>query len=92
VESEDQRYDRVHARVQELKGLYTHAIAYVLVNIGLLVINVLKGRGLVVLLATPSLGYRVGDTRFERIRLRRGAIWPRLGGAQDQGTDGQGPR
>jgi hypothetical protein len=45
VNSEDQRYDRAHARVQELKGFYTHATAYVLVNIGLFVINVLTAGG-----------------------------------------------
>ena len=38
-----QRYDRAHARVQALKGFYTHASAYVLVNITLLVINVVVG-------------------------------------------------
>jgi hypothetical protein len=45
MNSEDQRYDRAHARVQELKGFYTHATAYVLVNIGLFVINLLTGGG-----------------------------------------------
>jgi hypothetical protein len=45
VNSEDQRYDRAHARVQELKGFYTHATAYVLVNIGLFVITLLTGGG-----------------------------------------------
>jgi hypothetical protein len=77
VDSEDQRYDRAHARVQALKGFYTHATAYVLVNIGLFVIDLLTG----------------GDSRVERLRLRRGrALRPRLGGTQDQGADGQGPR
>jgi hypothetical protein len=45
VDSEDQRYDRAHARVQVLKGFYTHATAYILVNIGLFVINLLTGGG-----------------------------------------------
>ena len=46
VDSEDQRYDRAHARVQAVKGFYTHATAYVLVNnIGLFVINLLTGWG-----------------------------------------------
>jgi hypothetical protein len=31
--------------VKELKGFYTHATAYVLVNIGLFVINLLTGGG-----------------------------------------------
>jgi hypothetical protein len=40
-----QRYERARKRAKELKGFYTHAIAYVLVNIGLLVINLLVGGG-----------------------------------------------
>ena len=40
-----QRYKRARKRAKELKGFYTHAIAYVLVNIGLLVINLLVGGG-----------------------------------------------
>ncbi len=43
MDNEQRRYDRAHARVQELKGFYTHATAYVLVNIGLFVINLLTG-------------------------------------------------
>ena len=45
MDSEDQRYDRAHARVQVLKSFYTHATAYILVNIGLFVINLLTGGG-----------------------------------------------
>ena len=40
---EQQRYERARARVQALKDFYTHATAYVLVNIGLFVINLLSG-------------------------------------------------
>ena len=58
VEREDQRYDRAHARVQELKGFYTHATAYVLVNIGLFVINVLTGGGW--WFYWPLLGWGIG--------------------------------
>jgi len=43
VDTEDQRYDR--ARAKELRDFYTHATVYVLVNIGLFVINVLTGGG-----------------------------------------------
>ena len=42
---DEQRYQRAHARVQALKGFYTHATVYVLVNIGLFVINLLTGGG-----------------------------------------------
>jgi 2TM domain len=45
LDSEQRRYERAQARVQELKGFYTHATAYVLVNIGLFVINLLTGGG-----------------------------------------------
>jgi 2TM domain len=58
VDSEDQRYDRAHARVQELKGFYTHATAYVLVNIGLFVINLLTGGGW--WFYWPLLGWGIG--------------------------------
>ena len=58
MNSEDQRYDRAHARVQELKGLYTHATAYVLVNIGLFVINLLTGGGW--WFYWPLLGWGIG--------------------------------
>ena len=40
---DQQSYERAHARVQALKGFYTHATAYVLVNIGLFVINLFAG-------------------------------------------------
>ena len=42
---DEQRYQRAHARVQALKGFYTHATVYVVVNIGLFVINLLTGGG-----------------------------------------------
>jgi hypothetical protein len=45
LDSEQQRYERAQARVKELKGFYTHATAYILVNIGLFVINLLTGGG-----------------------------------------------
>ena len=60
MDSEQQRrYDRAHARVQDLKGFYTHAAtAYVLVNIGLFVINLLTGGGW--WFYWPLLGWGVG--------------------------------
>jgi 2TM domain len=45
VDAEQQRYDRARARAKELRDFYTHATIYVLVNIGLFVINVLTGGG-----------------------------------------------
>ena len=45
MDQEHQRYQRAHARVQALKGFYTHATAYVLVNVALFVINLVTGGG-----------------------------------------------
>ena len=42
-QEQQQRYERARARVKELKGFYIHAAAFVLVNIGLFVINLLVG-------------------------------------------------
>ncbi len=38
---QQQDYDRAKARVQSLRGLYMHAIWYVVVNIGLFVLNLI---------------------------------------------------
>jgi len=43
MDQEQQRYERARKRVKELKGFYTHALIYVLVNVGLFVINLLTG-------------------------------------------------
>jgi hypothetical protein len=58
LDSEQRRYERAQARVQELKGFYTHATAYVLVNIGLFVINLLRGGGW--WFYWPLLGWGIG--------------------------------
>lgn len=39
--NQEQSYQRVHERVQALKGFYIHASVFVLVNLGLFVINAL---------------------------------------------------
>ena len=44
-QDQEQRYQRAHARVQALKGFYTHATAYVVVNIALFIINLVTGGG-----------------------------------------------
>jgi hypothetical protein len=58
LDSEQQRYERAQARVKELKGFYTHATVYVLVNIGLFVINLLTGGGW--WFYWPLLGWGIG--------------------------------
>ena len=45
MDQEQQRYQRAHARVQALKGFYSHATAYVLVNVALFVLNLVTGGG-----------------------------------------------
>jgi hypothetical protein len=39
MEDQQQRYERAHARVQAIKGFYVHASVFVVVNIGLFLIN-----------------------------------------------------
>jgi hypothetical protein len=43
MEPDQQSYERARARVQALKGFYIHASAFILVNTGLFVIDVLTG-------------------------------------------------
>src|SRR5919112_4781633 len=43
MDTEQQRYERAHARVQVIKGFYIHALAFAVINIALLAINVLAG-------------------------------------------------
>jgi hypothetical protein len=43
MEDQQQRYERARARVQAIKGFYIYATVFVLVNIGLFVINALAG-------------------------------------------------
>ena len=45
MDQEQQRYERARKRVQALKGFYIHAATYVLVNIGLFVIDLMTGGG-----------------------------------------------
>src|ERR687890_2359883 len=58
MDAEQQRYDRAQARAKELRDFYTHATVYVLVNIGLFVINVLTGGGW--WFYWPLLGWGIG--------------------------------
>jgi hypothetical protein len=58
VDKEQQRYDRAQSRAKELRDFYTHATVYVLVNIGLFVINVLTGGGW--WFYWPLLGWGIG--------------------------------
>ncbi len=41
INNEEERYYQAKKRVEEMKGFYGHLISYVVVNIGLLVLNLL---------------------------------------------------
>jgi len=41
---EDDRYRRARSRVRRLRGFYVHLAVYLLVNAGLLVVNLVVGR------------------------------------------------
>jgi hypothetical protein len=41
MEDQQHRYERARARVQAIKGFYIHASVFVVVNIGLFIINAL---------------------------------------------------
>ena len=43
--NQEQLYERAHERVEALKGFYVHAAVYVMVNLGLFVINALTAFG-----------------------------------------------
>jgi hypothetical protein len=39
--SDDKAYERARKRVEELRGFYTHLLVYVVVNLGLIILNLL---------------------------------------------------
>ena len=41
----DEKYERAKKRIEEIKGFYTHLIVYVVVNIGLFLLNFITSRG-----------------------------------------------
>jgi hypothetical protein len=53
------RYARARKRARELKGLYVHAAVYVLVNLGLFVVNMLTSRDSL-WFYWPLLGWGIG--------------------------------
>lgn len=55
---DEQRYAQARKRVQALKGFYTHATVFVLVNVVLIVIDVATGNGW--WFYWPLLGWGIG--------------------------------
>ena len=66
MEDQQQRYERARARVQAIKGFYIHASVFVVVNIGLFVINAL------------TRGSRVGYGGFTGRYLARASAWEHM--------------
>jgi fatty acid desaturase len=62
MEDQQQRYERARARVQAIRGFYIHATVFVVVNIGLLVINALTSglAGGVWWFYWPLIGWGIG--------------------------------
>ena len=62
MEDQQQRYERARARVQAIKGFYIHASVFIVVNLGLFVINALTSglAGGVWWFYWPLLGWGIG--------------------------------
>lgn len=56
---EEERYFQAKKRVEEIKGFYGNLIAYIVVNIGLMVINLLTSPGYLWFF-WPMLGWGIG--------------------------------
>ena len=56
---EEERYFKARKRVEEIKGFYGNLIAYIVVNIGLMVINLLTSPGYLWFF-WPMLGWGIG--------------------------------
>jgi hypothetical protein len=58
-QEEEERYFKAKKRVEEIKGFYGNLIAYVIVNIGLMVINLLTSPAYLWFF-WPMLGWGIG--------------------------------
>src|ERR687896_1928772 len=90
MEDQQQRYERAHARVQAIKGFYIHASVFVVVNIGLFVINALTSGlgGGVWWFYWPLLGWGIGlgAHALGVFGFGGGGAWGRgLGGRKNRG-------
>ena len=56
---EEERYFKARKRVEEIKGFYGNLIAYIVVNIGLMVLNLLTSPGYLWFF-WPMLGWGIG--------------------------------
>ena len=56
---EEERYFKARKRVEEIKGFYGNLIAYIVVNIGLMVLNLLTSPGYLWFF-WPMIGWGIG--------------------------------
>ena len=57
--NDDERYRRARARVEQLRGLYIHAVIYLMINLGIIAINLLTSPG-IFWFVSPLLGWGIG--------------------------------
>ena len=78
---ETERYERAQARVRSLRAFYKHATVFVLVNLGLLVVNLVTSRHTLWFLWVVlgwGIGLAVHALRVLGLRGRRlGSNWER---------------
>lgn len=71
---DDERYQRARARVQQLRGFYTHAAVYVFVNVILLIINLLISPTSL-WFYWPLLGWGIGVAAHAFSVYGAGGLW-----------------
>jgi len=71
---EQAKYERARKRVEEIKGFYTHLMVYVLVNIGLFVLNQVTSRG-AYWFFWPLIGWGIGVLAHAASVFGPGHFW-----------------
>jgi len=56
---ENKRYEKARKRVEELKGFYIHLLVYILVNLGMFILNILTSPG-ALWFYWPLFGWGIG--------------------------------
>ena len=56
---ENKRYEKARKRVEELKGFYIHLLVYILVNLGMFILNILTSPG-TLWFYWPLFGWGIG--------------------------------
>jgi hypothetical protein len=84
IDNDKQAYERAHKRVEELRGFYIHLLVYLVMNLGLFVIDLLTpggpwffwplvgwGIGLLIHGVTVLLGGSLLGERWEERKIRQ---------------------